>query len=353
MTQPPSPSPSPPFPTTTERQTHEGLENAKSPELRKLAEYEQRFGFVTDELMLFSDTPVSTAEATEFATDTAEKLNEFASFDIKPILILEPTSSQGALDLTRYRNGGYDTILNVFFATLKRTSITDEKLGTLVPFPEANTPAWENTTNPAVIAACITKTAQKQKQYFRGSKTALLLDSKTYPSNDTLWEHGEYRSLKPYVASIPKELVDAFGLQGFPWMSPADDPEALRLVNPEQFLDATLAIEAAKTLETKNVWFNSGSFSRIHTGDPAQTNSMTPAERQEVVDGIVKQVQEAHSAGFTVSLNLFSADKSKVGEGIDWSYTRSQEDYDIFKKLVDNLRTSSVGFSLFDSEDPR
>lgn len=344
------PNAQPPVQQPVER--HEGVEHADSPELQKLAEYERTYGTVTDELMIFSDTPDTSTQATEYAASMSAKLKEFAKYDVAPLVVFEPIGSSGPLDLVGYADGQYDIQLNEYFTALKAGGVTDDMMGTWVLFAEANTPAWQSTTEPTVISRCITRTAEIVKQHFAGARLALLLDSKTYAGDDALWEHGEYKSLVPYVADIPDGLIDRFGLQGFPWASPANQPQVQQF-DPGLFVNTDLATEAAAELGVDTVWFNTGTFAQMYAQQSEQTISASPRQRQELLDGIMVQMQKAKQAGYAVSVNIFSANKSQVGEAIDWSYERSDADRELFRGLLSDLRQADISLSVFDSADPR
>ncbi len=222
-------------------------------------------------------------------------------------------------------------------------------MGMWVMLPEGNLPEWTS-VDPAVFAANVTKVAQYQKKYFPASQTAIMLDSESYPSANS-WSGGAYTSLLPYVQSIPKGLIDSFGLQGFPWASPANQPGP-NLYDPKIYLRTDLAAAAARSLGITNVWLNTGTFSRQYTNNATATVAMSPVSRQTLLNGVVAQAKGLQGQGFTVSVHLFAQDKSGTGEAIDWSYWQTPGDSantDVFTTFVHDLTTTNIPLWIFDT----
>lgn len=330
----------------TTQPEHLGLSSSYVPGLRKLAEHEQVCGgsFV-DAMMFFTNMPRNSSEAIGYANSVAAGLKQFAKFGIKPLVVLEPTTSAGYVNFQEFRSGAYDSVLDVYFSTLKSLGISDQTMGVWVPFPESNIPEWGN-TNPDDVSACITKTAQFQKKHFPSSKTSVLLDSKSYPSGNS-WDGGSYASLVPYVKNIPVGLIDSFGLQGYPWPDPQPDHNAARFLNPQ------LAKDAANQLGVKDIWLSTGTYHK-GTAWTGQIFSLSPAQRQSILADILNQAKQLKAGGFNVSVHIFAENKLGVAEGNDWSYwdpgkMDSSPATAVFKTFVYDVRASGMNFWLFDS----
>ena len=328
-----------------------GLADSGVPQLRQLAEYEQVCdGAAVARASFFVGMPADATAANSEAAWVAGVLQEFSRRGIAPLVFLEPVTASGTVNFTDYRNGAYDTALDAYFKALQSNGVTDAMMGTWVPFPEANIPVWKN-VNASDFAANVTKTVQIQKKYFPGSRAAILLESKTYPSG-TSWEGGKFVSLLPYVQDIPDGLIDSFGLQGFAWppTSEGDTP----ILDPKVFLRVDLAAEAARNLGATELWLNTGTFAKSYVVSRTKPFTLSPAERQTVLNGIVNQAKAAKAAGFSTAVHLFAEDKSALSEGIDWSYwpkgqAASSAATGVFKTFVHDLRAIDVPLWLFDS----
>jgi hypothetical protein len=339
----------------TDKAPRAQLSSSADSHLKKLAEYEAVCeGAFADRFMLFSSTPRTTEEAAPLAAGMAETLKEFAKYRVAPLVVLEPTAMDGTiLPLGNFRKGLYDAGFGTYFQALKDAGITDEMMGMWVLFPEANTPAW-NTTDPAVFADNVTHVAGLQKQYFPKSKVSILLDSRSYPNDDPAWAKGEYKSLRPYVADIPEGTVDSFGYQGFPWLPPADSPDDSKTtVDAAKYLRASIASEAAEVLGIKDVWFNTGTFGKAHAASPDTIVHVEPADREDMLDGVMSQVRELRHEGLEVAVHLFSEDKSKTKEGMDWSYwsqghPKTGEATKLFQDFVRKAGLGNVPIWLYD-----
>jgi hypothetical protein len=334
---------------------HQGLSKSLSPELRKLAEYEEvSGGAVASAMMIFINTPDDETTAQQNAVYLTSELLEFAKFDITPVVIMEPTTDSGPLDYKTYRNGSYDNALNALFGNLKKSRITDEDMGIWVPFPEDNAPLWGN-TDPTDFSANVTRTIQIQKQHFPSSRASILLNSQTYSSADTDWAYGKYSSLVPYVQGIPPGLVESFGMQGFPW-APVHGSNATPILSAATYLPVSLAKEAAQQLGVKRIWFNTGTFSAKYTSNNHQTIHIGADQRALTLDSVILQTNALQKQGYQLTINLFSADKSSLEEATDWSYWNNlgtnNPDKGVFINFVKSVYRSNIGLWLFDSFDP-
>ncbi len=330
-----------------------GLSNALSAQLRKLSQYEQLCnGALFNRASFFVPTPTTIAEAQSQAQDVAKTLKEFATFGVKPLVFMEPTNENGDnLDLNQYRAGIYDGALDTFFAAIRSQGITDSSMGMWAILPEGNLPVWSS-VDPAIYSAVVTKTIQFQKKYFPSSQATLLLDSETYAPGAS-WGNGHYVSLLPFIRTIPKGLVDSFGLQGFPWAPPANQGSD-KVYDPKIFLRADFAAEAARALSITSIWFNTGSFNRMYTLDSKQTVTASPIERQTTLNGVLAQAKSLKTQGFSMAVHLFAEDKSTTPEAIDWSYWQTAPTNDantaVFTTFVHDATVDDISLWLFDSD---
>lgn len=336
---------------TANKPSHARLAGAQAPTLRKLAEYETVCGGIANGSSFFAPTPRTAAEGQDYAYDTVLRLKESTLFGITPIIFLEPTYPGGILDFNAYKSGAFDAGLDAYFAAIKSQGISDTEMGRWVLFPEGNIPVWGN-IDAAAYAANVTKTAQYIKKYFPSAHVSIMLDSMTYP-NGTDWSGGQYRSLLPYVQSIPRGLLNSFGLQGFPWTPPANEAGPA-LFDPAAYLRISLAAEAARTLGVGDIWLNTGSMSVAYAGSSARKVTISPSTRQAMLDGAVHQATALKLQGFKVSIHLFAEDKSRVSEGINWAYWPTGQpgtgDYTaVFKAFAHDIQASGIDLWIFDT----
>jgi hypothetical protein len=333
---------------------HVGLATSVSPELRKLSQYEQLCGgALAARTSFFVPTPDTVAAASGDASDVATTLKEYSRLGVAPLVFMEPDTDAGVdLDLVQYQNGAYNAALNAYFADLKADGITDSMMGIWVLIPEGNIPGW-GSVDPTTFAADVTITAQYQKQYFPDSQSAVLLDSESYPSASS-WSNGAYTSLVPYVQGIPKGLINSFGLEGFPWATPANQPGPEEY-NPDVYLRTDLAAAAARSLGVTSIWLNTGTFHQMYTQDAAETVTMTPLQRQAILAEVVVQAKALQQQGFTVAVHLFAQNKAATSEAIDWSYWQTnpgdEPDSEVLTTFVHNLNAANIPFWLFDTYD--
>lgn len=331
-----------------------GLAGSLSPQLRKLGQYEQLCnGALVQRASFFTPTPASVSDAKGMADDIAKTLKEFDSVGVKPLVFMEPDDENGNnLDLVAYRNGTYDSALDAYFAQLKADSISDAMMGMWTILPEGNLPVWSS-NDPSVYAADVTKTIQFQKKYFPGSQSTILLDSESYAPGAS-WGSGQYVSLLPFVQGIPKGLVDSFGLQGFPWVPPANQGGDA-VYNPSVYLRADFAAQAARSLGVNSIWFNTGTFHQMYTLNSAQTVTDTPQQRQAMLDSVISQARSLQSQGFSIAIHLFAQNKANTAEATDWSYWQISPDSDpntvVFTNFVHDATVDSIPLWIFDEAD--
>ncbi|HET8670680.1 MAG TPA: hypothetical protein VFM05_08670 [Candidatus Saccharimonadales bacterium] len=320
--------------------------------LKRLDDYQKMcVSFVTDTLMIFTAFSGDSQAATADATAMAAKLKKFDRAGVTPLVIVEPYVNDAAMSYKAYLAGSYDQGMDRYFQLLKEAGVTDAMMGTWVPFPESNTPSWNNKdTEPRDFALCVNKYLTKLKQYFPGAKGSVLLNATTYEPNDLNWENGDYISLVPYADGLDKNLVTSFGIQGFPWMTHAQQRKRT-IFDVKEFLQTDLAIGAAQVLRTKDVWINSGTFASKYTDDPAKTVHLSINERKAILNGILQAaigVREYQQNEYRVSINLFSEDKSDANEATDWSYSQDIESQGVLKEFLIRASEAEIPVSLYD-----
>ncbi|HET7059883.1 MAG TPA: hypothetical protein VFH99_00995 [Candidatus Saccharimonadales bacterium] len=333
-----------------------GLEKAKDPQLRKLAEYQKLcHSAVTTHLMVFTQIPKDTTEAATMGKAMAGTLQEFNKFKVRPLIIVEPTADSTNLDWSQLQNGAYNTAIATYFQTIRSQGVIAQQTGVWVPLPEPNLPYWaRGNTTPEDFAAIVNDYLSIAQQSFPGLEGSVMLNSATYSADDFDWANGEYVSLVPYVKNLNPLLVRSVGLQGFPWMPPANKGGA-GIFDASEFLSYKLIKEAADTMKIKNVWFNTGTFSAKYTDDPTRQTYVNPERRTDVLNGIITQAQTLKKQGYHVSINLFSQDKSNASEATNWSYfsdsnVTTSPASPVFANFAARLQNNDIPLWLFDRE---
>lgn len=324
---------------------------ATDPYLNKLQNYQELCGSrATDKLMLFTSFPDATTAPAD-ATAMANHLKAFAGAQVKPIVIAEPYIGDGAMSYKEFISGKYDSGLNIYFQKLKEAGVTDSMMGMWVPFPESNTPEWNNKdTEPRDYSLCINKYVGTMKKYFPKAKASVLLNATTYDPSDTEYNNGDYISLVPYLQEINKGIIDSVGIQGFPWVSNATAPRR-EIFKASEFLQPDLAIEAARELRIRDIWYNTGSFAAKYTTDTEKRVSITANERKAILTDILttaEATQDYQQNEYRVFVNLFSEDKSEANEATDWSYFQNSENKAVLKDFLTKANERSIPVSLYD-----
>lgn len=330
--------------------TGKRLSESTDPGLQKLAEYQKAFGESTfKQLMVFSEFPASTGQAKEMAEKMAATISEYDSLCVTPLVVVEPINGDGIISFQDIASGNYNEVLDSYFSTLRANSITGGQMGTWVPLPEPNSDAWgKNNADPADFIPAFNTYAAILKKYFPDADVSLLIDSQTYD-----WQTDDFyfQALDPYLSGIKKENISSFGLQGFPW-APQAGSTVPPMLEASVFLGVPMAISAADKLEIKSLWFNTGTFSSAYA-DNAKVVTLSPAARNQIMAGILKQAELAKNQGYSVFVNIFSQDKSRDSEAIDWSYgignPAKKADADVLRPFIAACHRQGIGLSLFDS----
>ena len=326
---------------------HRGMEQSSDPALRRLAAYEQRLGHGFSVNMLRTEMPRTRDEAEAQAKLMATTLKEYKKQGIPPLVMLQPTANNGAegIDLrtvndAQHSDGydGYKDRWDHYFATMVAEGVTSEDMGTWVPFPTPNIPAWQDgVTDADVFKNNFVPVAQALKTHFTEARVSVLLDTTTYPNND--WSHGstDNGNMLEYVTGLPKGLVDSIGIQGLPY-APGD--------NPATYLRASAATAAATRVGVKDVWLNTGSFSQRQDVS-AGLITCDPQTRVQHLVGEWQQAQAVKQAGFNVSINVFAQNNFSQG-GPDWSYPiDSAPSMTMLKQGADAAAQAGIPISLY------
>lgn len=338
--------------TNCSKQAPLAFSPAADPNLERLAAYQDVCkSFVTNKLMVFTAFSQDRASAAANATSMAAKLKLFYQAHVTPLVVVEPYISDQAMSYDSYLAGDYDDGMAYYFAMLKQDGVTDAMMGTWVPFPESNTPSWNNKdTEPHDFALCVNKYLALLKQYFPNAQGSILLDATTYDPNDVNWENGDYISLSPYVDAIDHNLVTSVGIEGFPWISNAQQPRRT-IFSASEYLQPDLAIGMAQVLRTRDIWVNTGTFASKYTNDPNKRVTISVTQRKALLDDILQTVlnmRDYQENQYRVSINLFSEDKSNTTEATDWSYFQDSDSQAILKQFLTDAASDDIPVSISD-----
>lgn len=322
--------------------------------LRQLEMYQSICqSFAVKKLMVFTAFPYSSQSATEDASFMANKLKMFHDNEIEALVIVEPYVGEDLMEYKDFLAGKYTTYLDSYFSNLKNLGVTDQMMGTWVPFPESNTPNWANkNTEPKDFAFAVNRYLVVMKKYFPNAKGSVLLNATTYEPTDTEWNNGDYLSLIPYLEDVDKNLVDSFGMQGFPWVSKATTKRR-QIFRAQEFLQYELAIASAQELRTKDIWLNTGTFYAKYASDPSNRVEVSLNERKGILTGILdvaRMIQSYQSDEYRVSINMFSEDKSTFNEMTDWSYFQNDDSKTLLIEFLRRAEVMDIPVSLFDRQ---
>ncbi len=323
----------------------------EDPQLLVLNEYEQacQSAFI-DDMMIFTNMPVSIDTANKSADKMTLRLKEFKSQAIKPIVIAEPDSDWGLIDFHEFATGVYDQWIDTYFARLKSNGVTDDEMGIWIPFPEPQQEFWNNNKNPDDFANSVNSYFTKLRHYFPSSQTAILLDSQ-------VGEEDQSSQLLAYTRLVDNKLVDIAGLQGFPWHPTKEGDVRRPVTSGAQFVPADLLRDVAESLGTKKVLFNVGTYRHRKTNNGGDM-AIPTAERQHSLQTIYDQAKTLAEEDYEVTVNIFAENKFDAKEGVDWSYWEpgayaTSEQKPLFTNFVSQLTASGVKISIFDARDPK
>lgn len=329
------------------------LSKARTSALKKLNIYQQAcHSFATSTMMTFVGFPVSQASASKQAAQVVTVLKDFSSHGVTPLIIAEPTDYDNGnnIDFGQVAAGDYNQWLDAYFSAIKSAGITDQQMGIWNPFPEANLPYWNN-NQASYFAPDVNLYISYLRKYFPQAQTSIMLNSATYQTTDFNWQNGEYDSLLPYVTGITPGSITYAGLEGFPWIPPAGGNGPI--LNAADFLNPDIISETADYLKTKNIWFNTGTFSEKYALDATKTATLTASQRKTILATVNQQALILQKKGYNVSINMFAQDKSQTSEETDWSYWHSNSPFSseatpVLTQFIAQLNQEKVGFWLFD-----
>ncbi|HMI09926.1 MAG TPA: hypothetical protein VK497_06030 [Candidatus Saccharimonadales bacterium] len=315
------------------------------PQLKVIAEYEKVCGSAfLDDMMIFTNMPISDPNANAAADMMTARLKDFDKQHITPIVIMEPDSDWGLVDFHEYATGYYDDWMTTYFMRLKSNGITDAMMGLWIPFPEPQQPTWNN-SSPDDFAYSVNRYFKTLRQAFPAGKTGILLDSQVGVSDKA-------SQLLAYTRLIDNSLVDVAGLQGFPWHPPDDDKRS-EITSADEFAPAYLLEEVAKSLDTRDVLLNVGSY-RHRKADNGGDIAITTSERRATLNSIVYETSLLRKQNYNVTVNVFAENKFDTKEGVDWSYwitadDESSEQTLLFTSFVHHLKENGSVIGLYDS----
>ncbi len=316
------------------------------PQLKAIADYESacESQFIT-EMMIFTNMPISNEDAVTKATAMASRLREFERFNIKPIVIVEPDSEWGLIDFQEYAQGMYDEWTATYFKQLKVEQISSSQMGTWIPFPEPQQPFWNNNSNPDDFAFSVNRYLKSLKSEYPESKAGILLDSEVGSDNPS--------QLVAYTRLIEVDLIDRVGLQGFPWHPTDPDDTRLPITDASSFVPAYMLEEIAKSLKTKDVLINTGTYRHKKMQNGGEI-AIPTYKRNETLKSIEKEAVLLEKAGYNVTVNLFAENKLETKEAVDWSYWQPGKTGDstntaLFTSFVASLKTKDINISIYDS----
>jgi len=321
----------------------------KDNQLKVIPEYEKACGssFLSD-MMLFTNMPISTPDATAAADKMTTRLKEFSQQKISPVVVVEPDSEWGLVDFHEFATGYYDAWVGSYFERLKQNGVTDSMMGLWIPFPEPQQPYWNNNSDPDDFSASVNRYFKKLRQYFPKGKTGILLDSQAGATDKA-------PQLLAYTRLVDNSLVDVAGLQGFPWYPSDATSDRSPIVSASEFAPASLLDQVAKSLGTKEVLFNIGTF-RHKKAEGGGDIAVTTTDRQASLDSIVHEVSILRGAGYDVTVNIFAENKFNNKEGVDWSYWQPGKYNDseqtlLFTHFVSSVKDSGSKVSIYDSRN--
>ncbi len=252
----------------------------------------------------------------------------------KPAIVVIESSG---IDLTAFSRGDYDTGLQTMLDYLAKQGLGNNGTTWLL-FSEYN--SYPGNPSPKEYVLATNRFAAMVKSKFPQSRTGVLLDCRSNLGYLGYLNRYGRVSLEPYLEGMDTKNVTEFFFQGFPRVVPDENITA-----PEEFLNASDAIAAAKILRTGQINFVTGTAA-VYGSDGFCKISHSAGQRMQMADGICKQLAIAQQSGYAVGLVLFAENKS--GSQADWSYSRGRDDFAVLKKIVVTATSSKIKVLLFD-----
>lgn len=299
-----------------------------------------------DDMMIFTNMPISNEVAVKLADDMTVKLRDFESFNISPILIVEPDSEWGLIDFNEFATGLYDSWIDVYFARLKSNGVTEKQLGLIVPFPEPQQDFWNNNKDPDDFAKSINRYFKIVRKYYPKSRNGILLDSQVSEKDSS--------QLIAYTRLIEPNLISTVGLQGFPWHPYAEGDSRASVTTAEKFIPAEMLDEVAQSLGVKDVLMNTGSY-RHRRAEDGGNIAIPTQEREAILNTIVQEAKRLKDKNYTVTVNVFAENKLMSTEGVNWSYwdnknfsKETSSHSALFRRFITELKSDDIRISIFD-----
>ena len=325
------------------------LANLQNAYLNQLNIYQRICGSsAATKMMIFTDLITNEDQISNRLNSLAENLRDFKVAGITPVIVIEPSDLGQLIDFQEIASGKFNNLFDKYFSTLKSKGITDEQMGIWVPFPEPNVPNWKSQgSTPNDFSLMVNNYGSALKKYFPKAKMSILLNSFSYQPEDKEWANGLPTEFNEYIRSIKSELIESFGVQGFPWVSKANQ-DRVENFDANDFLQPDLAVRAAKLLRVKEIWFNTGTFSTKYTRDPNNRVNISPTVRMQINNSIYKVTTNIQDQTYKVWVNQFVQDKSATTEATNWSYLTNRMHQKVFKNFTKNLNDAGIEVGLFD-----
>lgn len=300
-------------------------------------------------LMIFADIP-TLASAKSTAQGLATTLKEYYHFGITPIVVIEPSSAGKLIKLTDITAGKRDKQLDALFRELRWAGVTDEMIGTWVPYPEINTPAWDaRGWKPEQFPGMVSRFFAIMRKHYPDVRGSVLLNAMSYDPSDTDWSNGQHASFAPYMKGFPAGTIQSFGLQGFPWKPPKSKSAQTPLLEAAEMLPSSLASSAAEMANVHDIWFNTGTFGSKYSG--REQVELSADDRERILTGILADASGLKHKGYEVSINIFAEDKTDTDENTDWSYGNLSDPANrlrnTIKKFASTARRDDISLSFF------
>jgi hypothetical protein len=325
------------------------LEKSVYPGLAKLKLYQdicQSNPFSSE--MVFINFPLTKSEAESYALDVAQILKEFAADKIDPVIVFEPIGSSGNVNFTNIAEGKYKSVLDYYFQKISEQGIDSVTIGTWLPYPEANTPAFgQKSFLPADFSKMVNSFVDSYRSKFSTGKVGILLDSRSYAPGDTNWSSGQLVSFSPYLTGIKNSAIDIFYLQGFPWAPTKSEKEMASSLDPNEYLPDVILKEAAQILGTKKIALHTGTYRKKYRTS-GETITMTSAERKKILDDTLTIAENLKQQDYQPTISLFAENKFNDGEETDWSYLGNSADETVLKNFLRQAGCLGVNMVLYD-----
>lgn len=329
-----------------------GLSGSDDASLRRLGAYQDFCGSsVSDRMMVFVAFPTDPDSADALARGVSTVLSRFAAAGVTPVVLVEPTGTDGRpVRLADVADGDFDDALVIFFGKLSALGVTERELGIWIPYPEINTPAWDrNGFSETMFPGMVSDFFFLARRTFPDIRTGLLLNARSYDIGDTDWGDPRAGGFLPYLFGMEPGEAEVLVVQGFPWL-PSSGGEAGAFLDPREFLVPDATVDAALRLGVSEVWVHTGTFGEAYAGTEGRV-TLSPAERERTLRGIEDVLLGIRDrTGLKTTLSLFAKDKSGTDEAVDWSYDIAPDGEEGFlRPFLRRVSESGIRIMIFDS----